>query len=253
MSYDASVGGRMQPEVTPTPRAAGGRRRSLADLQSPRWFAVGAVLVGWLLRFWVRRYRVLGADWAPVTGGTFVIANHTSAMDPFLLGYPLRRLHPLGPGKAELYRNPAFGYVLRKLGIFPLRQGVADANAVRAMVELYRTGRTVLVYPEGTRSPDGELQAFVPDFARLVIKLRARIVPAGIVGARDVLPIGSFIPRPNVPVVVAYGEPFELSAFYGRGLTSRDTDEATAVLRDRVAEMVALARTERDRMDRTAP
>lgn len=230
-------------------RRAGGRgtrrKRSLSDLQSPVWFDFGAWVVGVVLRFWIRRYRAIGAENVPDSGGAFVIANHTSGMDPFLLGYPIRRLRPLGPGKTEIFTNPVFSYVMRKLGIFPLRQGVADANAVRSMVELYRAGRVMMVFPEGGRSRDGALQPFLPDFARLVIKLRARIVPAGMVGARDVVPIGHYLPRRNVSVAVAYGEPFELSEYYDRKLTTEDTQEAALLLQQRVVEMIEVAESNR--------
>jgi 1-acyl-sn-glycerol-3-phosphate acyltransferase len=230
----------MRPDSRETRQAR--RNSSLSALQSPRWFAVGATVVGLLLRFWIQRFQAVGAERVPRTGGTFLIANHTSGLDPFLLGYPIRDLRPLGPGKTDIFANPVFAYVMRKIGIFPLRQGGADAGAVRAMVELYRAGRTVMVYPEGGRSRTGELMPFLPEFARLVVKMRARVVPAGIVGARDALPVGHYMPRRNVRVVVAYGEPFELDEYYGPKLGPGDAERAAEYLRVQVAAMIDVAR-----------
>jgi 1-acyl-sn-glycerol-3-phosphate acyltransferase len=130
---------------------------------------------------------------------------------------------------------------MRKIGMFPLRQDVADAAAVRTMVELYRNGRLVIIYPEGGRTKTGELQPFFPEFTRLMIKLKAPMIPAGIAGAASVLPIGSYIPQPNRRVAIAYGEPFDLSEFYGQPLTSDTLERATAVLQDRVADQLSLA------------
>lgn len=229
----------------PIRKAQQRRHKGWSEQQSVFWFRVACVLVGLLLRFWVRGYRAIGADNVPSAGGAFLIANHTTAMDPFLLGYPVRQRMPRGPGKIELFKNPIFSYFMRKIGMFPLRQDVADAAAVRAMVELYRHGRLVIIYPEGGRSPSGAMKPFNPAFTRLVIKLKAPIMPAAIAGGRELLPIGSLLPRPNTPVVVAYGEPFDLSQFYGRELTPEVLQEATAILEERVAEQRELAYGER--------
>jgi len=224
------------------------RRKGWADEQNRFVYRLGVVLVGLLLRLWVRHYRAIGAEQVPASGGLFLVANHTSGMDPFLLGYPISKRPLFGPGKVELFRNRFFGYLMRKLGIFPVRTGVADAAAVRTMVELYRAGNIVIVYPEGGRSPDGELLPFLPEFARLAIRLRAPLVPAAIAGARELLPIGSLIPKMGKPVVVAFGEPFDLSAYYDRPLTPELDAEAAAVIRDRVAELLERARLERARL-----
>ncbi|HEX8917522.1 MAG TPA: lysophospholipid acyltransferase family protein [Chloroflexota bacterium] len=226
------------------------RRKTIADEQNRVWFAIGAFLVGVLFRFWIRRYRVIGAEQVPTSGGVFLICNHTSGMDPFLLGYPFRRYMPSGPGKIELFRNPVIAFLMRKLGIFPLRQDRADTAAVKAMIELYRSGRIVLVYPEGGRSPTGEMREFMPDFARLVIRLKATVVPAAIAGAREVLPIGAKIPRPNTPVVVAYGRPLDLTSFWERPMTPDVASEAAGLLRDNVTTLLTVAEDERRRMMR---
>lgn len=220
------------------------RRKTWADEQSVYWYQVTQVLVGLLLRLWIRRFRAIGAENVPTSGGLFLVANHTSALDPFLLGYPVKQRLLGGPGKVGLFRNPVVAYFMRKIGIFPLRQGEADAGAVRTMVQLFRASKAIIVYPEGGRSETGELKPFTPDFARLVIRLRAPVVPAALAGARDVLPIGSLVPRPNKRVVVQYGEPFELSEYYERELTDAVVREANGVLEERVRELLARAREE---------
>src|SRR5947209_11936178 len=78
------------------------RRKSWIDEQSPFWYRLCVVLVGLLLRFWIRCYRATNAEKVP-HGGAFVIANHASGLDPFLLGYAIRDHMPWGPGKVELF------------------------------------------------------------------------------------------------------------------------------------------------------
>lgn len=213
-----------------------------SDQQSIFWYRLGFVVFAAIMRFWVRRFHAVHPEHVPQSGGAFLISNHTSGMDPFILGIPIRWRMLRGPGKEELFASPFFGYLMKKIGIFPLRQSVADAAAVRTMVEIFRSGKVVVVYPEGGRSDSGELTEFSPDFARLMIRLKAPIVPAGIAGARDLLPIGTLVPRPNIPVVVVYGEPFELSQFYGGKVTPEAAREAAAIMHDKVADLIAEAR-----------
>jgi 1-acyl-sn-glycerol-3-phosphate acyltransferase len=167
-------------------------------------------------------------------------------MDPLLVGSAVPHRMLSGPGKEILFSNPVFSYLMRKIGIFPLKPGGADAAAVRTMVDLYRHDRVVVIYPEGGRSPIDEMMPFTPDFTRLLIKLRAPIIPAGIAGAAELLPIKSWVPRPGRPIVIVFGECFELTQFYGRPSTPELLAEATEILQGRVAELIDRARAERD-------
>lgn len=231
-------------------RVPPGKKRSSrwADQQSLFWYRLSFLVFSTFFRLWVRRFEAVDAKHVPARGAAFLIANHTSGIDPFLLGVPVRWRMLRGPGKEELFVSPFFGYLMKKIGMFPLRQSVADAAAVRTMVEIYRSGKVVVVYPEGGRSDSGELRSFSPDFARLMIRMKALIVPAGIAGARELLPIGTRIPRPNTAVVVVYGEPFELSQFYGGKVTAEMAYEAAAVMHDKVASLIAEARRRRDEL-----
>lgn len=224
-----------------------GRPRPWSQRQSRVFFqAMRAVAVHVFFPLWLRGYRVLGAEHVPSSGGCFVIANHSSGIDPVVLGAAVPNRMSLGPGKIELFANPAATLILRKIGIFPLRQGQADASAVRTMVDNYRRGRVVIVYPEGGRADSGVMQGFNPDFARLMIKLKAPVIPAGIAGARELLPIGSSRPRFGGAVVIAFGECVDLSPYYARHPSQEQVEAASALLFERVAALVAQARRERE-------
>lgn len=174
----------------------------------------------------------------------FLIANHTSAMDPIILGFAVRHRMLRGPGKVELFRDPVTSWIIRKLGIFPLSRNGADAAGVRAMVELYRSGKLVAVYPEGGRSESGELKPVEPGFARLAIRLKAPLIPAAIAGGKELLPIGSVLPRRGTSVAVVFGEVFALDTFYGKPLTPETLGEAADVIQDRIARLLVIAREE---------
>jgi 1-acyl-sn-glycerol-3-phosphate acyltransferase len=219
--------------------------RRWADKQSRAWYEVIRFLLRLIFRFYVRRFRAYGAAHVPPHGAAFLVANHTSGIDPLLIGLAVPQRVLLGPGKIELFANPIFAYIMEKIGIFPLHQGTADAAAVRTMVEAYRKGRVVVVYPEGGRSKTGEMIPFMEDFTRLVLRLQAQLIPAGIAGARELLPLGDWIPRPNTACTVVIGEPFDLSDFGTRDLDAEVIAEATAVLWNRVHDMVQEAENRR--------
>lgn len=233
---------------TREPAAAPRRRKSWADLQSPSLYRVVVIATRLLFRYWVRCFVIEGTEHVPRQGGIFLVANHTTAMDPFIIGVsiPFRMLR--GPGKIELFGNPVVAAFMKKLGIFPLRQDQMDAASVRAMVELYRHGRVVAVFPEGGRSETGQLMPFMPEFARLAMRLNARIVPAGIVGGGDLLPVGSLIPRPKTPMAIVYGEEFDLSSYGERHVTQEAAEAAAAHLQSRVQMLVDRAQVLRDRI-----
>lgn len=226
------------------------RRKTWVDQHSRFWVHLLIALFTPVFRYWVRYFRWFDVEKVPATGGIFMISNHTTGMDPFLLGFSLRQRMIRGPGRVELFQQRVPAFIMRKIGMFPLRQRVADAAATRTVLELYRAGQLVLVFPEGGRSQTGELQAFEPGFARLVIKLKAPLVPVAIAGGTQLLPIGSYLPRRNTPVVAVYGDPFDLSEFYGQDLTPDLLSRACRVMEDRLAELLTRAREERAKIAR---
>ena len=131
-------------------------------------------------------FRLLGAEHygeenLPPEGGVIVAANHMSNWDPPFLASFLKR--PVGyMAKQELFEIPVFGTVIRWLFAFPVRRGAADRSAVKAAVKELRAGRCVGIFPEGTRSKDGEIHRFGAGVALLAAMSGAPVVPAAIIG-----------------------------------------------------------------------
>lgn len=199
--------------------------------------------MGLLIGLWSGRIRGFGMHHVPRDHGVFIIANHTSAIDPFVLTISMGESVPLrGPGKRELFKNRLASFLLRKVGIFPLERDGLDPTSVRTMLELYRAGSIIELYPEGGRSPTGELRRFDRGFTRFILKLRAPLVPVGIAGANEFLPMHTLIPRRVKPMVAVFGQEFDLSEFYGPKPSDETIERATAVLEDQVRTMVKQAR-----------
>jgi 1-acyl-sn-glycerol-3-phosphate acyltransferase len=202
------------------------------------WYWIAYALVWLFFHVWARGYRCIGAWHVPRKGGCFLVSNHASALDPVLLGYGIRHRMLGGPGKAELFRNPLLARVWRTIGMFPLKRGVSDLAGVRNMIAWYRRGRVVVVFPEGRRTDTGDLGPFNTGFTRLVLRLRAPVVPAAIAGAFELLPMGTLLPRHGVPVTVVIGAPIDLSNLLDRPLDQAIVDEATERIRAAVADLL---------------
>ena len=139
--------------------------------------------------------KAFGAENMPQEGGVIVAANHMSNWDPPFLASFLQR--PVSyMAKQELFEIPIFGTVIRWLFAFPVRRGAADRSAVKAAVKELRAGRCVGIFPEGTRSKDGEVHKFGAGVALLAAMSGAPVVPAAIMGTDKMKRLK-----------VAYGEP----------------------------------------------
>ena len=85
-------------------------------------------------------------------GGAVLCSNHASAWDPVLLALKIPRTIPLRfMAKAELFRNPLLGWLLRKLGAFPIKRGENDLGAMKTAMKCLQDGQKLVIFPEGTR------------------------------------------------------------------------------------------------------
>jgi 1-acyl-sn-glycerol-3-phosphate acyltransferase len=158
-------------------------------------------------------------------------ANHASNADPVVLGAILtprlgRRMHWLA--KREIFDWPIVGWMARNGGIHPVDRSTADVEAYRMARRILDEGHVLVAFPEGTRSPDGALQAARDGLAVLALRTGAPIVPIAIVDSDRRWPKGRKLPRPGGRVVFRVGQPFrvgESDAGRGRDAKSRATRE----------------------------
>ncbi len=181
------------------------------------------------------RYRARGVDRVPASGGVLLAANHASYTDIPLLGCGIRRrLFYLG--RASLFPHALVRGLLRSLGWIPLQQGRWDRKAFREAVELLRAGRTVVIFPEGTRTPNGALQPGKLGIGLLVAEAQCPVVPVYLSGTYEVLPMGATRLRLH-PVEVLFGESMdfreECRDYKGKELYQRISQKVMA----RIAEL----------------
>ena len=149
------------------------------------------------------RYRVIGS--VPRTGGFLVAANHASYLDIPLLGCGMcRRAWYLG--RSDLFPVPGLNKILQWLGWIPLRIGRLDRKAFDKATDLIKRGKVVVIFPEGSRTSDGQLGDAKPGLGMIVAQTGCAVVPAHLDGTFEVLPPEAKWPRFH-PVTVRFGEP----------------------------------------------
>jgi 1-acyl-sn-glycerol-3-phosphate acyltransferase len=183
------------------------------------YWVVKAVLAP-LLRL-LFRVRVEGREHVPRSGAAVVAANHQSFCDSLFLPLVIpRRVTFLA--KAEYFDSRRTAWFFRAVGQIPIQRGGGDpaARALATARGVLGEGKLIALYPEGTRSTDGNVHRGRTGVARLALECRVPVVPVGIDGTDTIQPRGSRLLRPFRPVRVRFGPAI---TFDSAGLVDADT------------------------------
>jgi 1-acyl-sn-glycerol-3-phosphate acyltransferase len=200
------------------------RDRSLPSLV---WYRAVQYLLAILATVLVR-WRATGQGNMPATGGVLLVSNHLSFLDVILLGLPLRR--PLNYVARSTLFVSVLGWFIRSVGAFPIQREGMGASGMKETLRRLRAGGIVTLFPEGTRSYDGQLGTLKPGIAVLVQRVGVPVVPAGVAGMFEVWPRSQPFPVPH-PVRIHYGRPI-----YPNELEGLDTEAITGLIRNRMEE-----------------
>jgi len=135
---------------------------------------------------WFRLQRT-GREHARVKGGLIVAANHRSFLDPFVIGalLPWRRQIQF-VAKVELFEKRWQGWLLSRLGAFPIRRGQSDETAMETARSAVERGGTVVIFPEGTRIRSGSLGHPKRGVGRLALESGVSVLPVAVHGTEHV-------------------------------------------------------------------
>ncbi len=182
------------------------------------------------------RISEVGPENIPLTGPAIVASNHASNLDPPLAAVTCHReLHFLA--KEELFRVPLFSRLIWALNARPINRGGVDRKALRECADILKAGGVLVIFPEGTRTRDGNLQEAKPGAAMIAAQAGVPIVPAYIDGSFAAMPRKGGFPRP-ARVTVYYGKPFLPEEAGGDPADKRARYEALAnMMMARIAEL----------------
>jgi CMP/dCMP kinase len=178
-----------------------------------RWFYAAMKIPAVALMRLMFRLESVGSENIPERGPVLIVANHSSVLDPPLVGGASgRQLTYLA--KAELFEIPLFRTLIRALNARPIRREGADPSALRTARRVLAEGGALLVFPEGTRGEEGDIRSAKPGAGLLAVSSGAAVVPVYIRGSGRAWPKGRRLPRP-AKVTVTFGKPLRFEA--GRG------------------------------------
>jgi 1-acyl-sn-glycerol-3-phosphate acyltransferase len=179
------------------------------------------------------RFRVIHRERMIQSGPVILAMNHQSYLDPPLAGTACdRAIYFLA--RRTLLDVPLLGWVLPKLNVIAVNQEGVDRSAIKTVIRLLQAGNGVLVFPEGSRTPDGTLQPAEPGMGLVIAKTLAPVVPMRIFGAREALPRSGGCLR-FVPITVVIGEPI----FFTTADMQPGGKDLYARLSDRVMKAIA--------------
>jgi 1-acyl-sn-glycerol-3-phosphate acyltransferase len=158
------------------------------------------------------RGEVVGLENLPPRGGFLLAANHASHIDPPMIGCHIWRQLAFFARKT-LWKPGLATWWLDIVGTIPVdRDGGQDVGAIKRVLRALKDERGVILFPEGTRSPDGNLQTAKAGVGFIAIKTQVPVVPVRIFGSYEALGKGGRL-RLGTPVTVVFGKPMPPSAY----------------------------------------
>lgn len=181
-------------------------------------------------------FRSKFAEPLPSEGGLLVLASHQSHLDPLLLGLASpRRLSSLA--RSSLFTNRFLGEVISLLDAVPIDRESSSIGAMKAIISRLKAGKAVIIFPEGTRTGNGQLGEIKGGFTLIARRAGVPIVPVAIVGAYECWPRSRLLPQTG-----------RIRLEFGRLITPEEiaaTDDETLLrtYRDALVDLDAHARS----------
>ncbi|PLT34859.1 1-acyl-sn-glycerol-3-phosphate acyltransferase [Bacillus sp. V5-8f] len=171
------------------------------------------------------RVKTIGKENFPKDGGVLICANHIDNLDPPIVGITCPRdIHFMA--KEEIFRVPVLKSILPRVNAFPVKRGMSDREALRTGLSLLKDGKVLGLFPEGTRSKNGELGEGLAGAGFFALRTDAKVVPCAIIG-----PYKMFR-----PLKVIYGKPIDFTEYRSKKISA---DEATKIIMDEIRTLIS--------------
>jgi len=198
---------------------------------TPFWYSIlrGLAIAVFKVFFAIE---IEGKENIPYGGGAILASNHLSYLDPIVLGILVpRRVNFMA--KEELFENFFFGWMIVKLGAFPIKRERIDRTTYKKILKLLQKREVVVLFPEGTRSIDGTIGQLHAGIARIALKADVPIIPIIVWGTEKVLPRGKKLIR-LARIRARAGKPLKKNIASNREITRKDVDELQNELEEKM-------------------
>lgn len=177
--------------------------------------------------------RIVGKEKLIEDGPVIIVSNHVSFLDPPLIGITYEKpIYYLA--RKSLFRSVG-GWLFPRMNVIPVDQERPDMTSLKTIIKLVRAKNRVVIFPEGARTFDGNLQPAAAGTGLIVAKTKAVVQPVRIFGAGEALPRGS-AKVTFCPITLVVGDPI---TFTPEELKARDR-EGYQKISDRIMAEIAL-------------
>ena len=175
---------------------------------------------------------LIGRDNIPQKDSFIMVSNHGSLLDPPLLGHALGRNISF-MAKAELFRIPFLGFIIKACGAYPVKRGIADKNTIKTACKKLSNDNSIGIFIDGTRQKNGRVNKPKQGAALLAFKNQKLLLPVSIVNSHRLIRFKLFIPFFS-KIVIKVGKPVQPPQSSSR----HDLNNVTIHLQDKINNLI---------------
>lgn len=182
------------------------------------------------LKIW-NRFKIIGRENIPSKGGVIIASNHASFLDPPIVGSGCFKRPVTFMARDTLWNSKFSKWWLDSVGCIPLSRSFGDTKALKTSIKILNSGDIISLFPEGTRSSNGEIQSAKSGIGFIIGKSQCVVIPAFIHNSYKAFPKGSKSIKP-LSICIKFGKPITKDEFKSLG-TGRDayTNYAALVMK----------------------
>ncbi len=192
-------------------------------------------LAGNIHAMWFRG-EVVGTENFPRAGPFLIASNHASHLDPPLVGSQISKQMRFFARKS-LWNNRLAAWWLDRVETIPVERDTGDIGAIKRVLQALKEDRAVVLFPEGTRSPDGQLQKPKAGVGLMACKTGVPVVPCRVYDSFDAFGKGRLFPRFGTPVTIVFGAPIPASDYDDPAAGKARYETAAQRIMDRIAAL----------------
>ena len=175
---------------------------------------------------------LIGRENIPQKGSFIVVSNHGSLLDPPLLGHALNRNISF-MAKAELFKIPFLGFIIKACGAYPVKRGIVDKNTIKTACEKLSNNKSIGIFIDGTRQKNGRVNKPKQGAALLAFKNQKLLLPVALVNSHKLIRFKFCIPFFS-KIVIKVGKPIQPP----QSSLRNDLNSVTMHLQDKINNLI---------------